>query len=215
MLQRLRFETREEWLEGRQRQGFGGSDAAAVVGLSPWMSPLELWKTKMGVIRPKDIGGNAAVAQGVRMEPILRDFYLAEHPEYRGEYHPYDILYQAERPWLFATLDGMLFTEEGRSGILEIKTGTPKGKEGWSHWANGQMPEQYFVQVAHQLLATGYDFVRLFACLYSANGDKTLKEYEIEREDVEEDLAWLLEEETRFYERYIIGGLMPPTPLAL
>jgi predicted phage-related endonuclease len=39
---------RANWLEVR-RQGIGGSDAAAAVGLSPYKSPLELWLEKPAV----------------------------------------------------------------------------------------------------------------------------------------------------------------------
>ena len=57
--------------------------------------------------------------------------------------------------------------------------------------------------------------MRLFACLYSQNGDMTLKQYEIEREDVKDDLEWLLQKETEFYEKNIRGGVMPSMPLTL
>lgn len=216
MLRRIECADREEWLAARQEQGIGGSEAAAVVGMSPWMTPLQLWQQKLGVIPPKDLSGNAAVEQGNRMEPILRDFFRKLHPEYIVEHHAFDILFQGERPYLFATLDGEIIERDtNRRGILEIKTGTPTGKDGWAKWNNGNMPPNYYVQCAHQLLATGYDFVRLFACLYSQNGDMTLKTYEIERADVEEDLEWLLEKEERFWNHNIIGGMMPSMPLTL
>lgn len=212
MLKRLRFEDRASWLAGRG-QGIGGSDAAAVVGLSPWMSPIELWKVKMGMTRQKDLTGNAAVEQGNRMEPILRNLYAELHPEYAVEYHQFDILYQADCPWICATLDGELLSEDGRHGILEIKTATPGAK--WSEWKDGCMPQNYYAQCLHQLLATGYDFVRLYACLYSQNGDMTLTEREIEREEVTEDLNWLLNEERQFWKGYVERGVMPPMRLVL
>lgn len=215
MLERMHYETRDEWLVGRNQQGIGGSEAAAAVGLSPWQTPLELWKLKIGMEQPKDLSGNAAVEQGNRMEPILRVFYAATHPKYTVKHCPYDLLYQVERPWLFATLDGELTDEESNlRGILEIKTATPNGRAGWEKWAEGKMPQNYYCQVLHQLLATGFDFVCLFAALYSMNGDITLREYEIERADVKDDLAWLLEEENAFW-RKVQAGEMPSMPLIL
>ena len=74
---RKHFENRESWLEGRQELGIGGSDAAAVCGLSPWTSPVELWKIKTGQKKQKDISANAAVERGVRMEPALRELYAS------------------------------------------------------------------------------------------------------------------------------------------
>ena len=48
----------ERWLECRAhgRDGcipypVGGSDVAAIFGLSPWVTPLELWMTKQGRIK--------------------------------------------------------------------------------------------------------------------------------------------------------------------
>lgn len=216
MLERIICIDRAEWLAARNSQGIGGSEAAAAVGMSPWMTPLELWKLKIGMEEPKDLSDNAAVQQGVRMEPALRDFFAAMHPELKVDYHQFDLLYQTERPWLFATLDGELHdAESGRDGILEIKTSTPSGKAGWEAWANGNMPSNYYCQVLHQMLATGFDFVYLFAALYSLNGDIVLREYSIDRKDVEEDLKWLLSQETNFYKKNIIGGVMPSMPLML
>ena len=215
MLERMKLDSREDWLEQRVRQGIGGSEAAAVVGMSPFMTTLDLWREKHGVQEHKDLSDNAAVQQGVMMESPLREFYIATHHQYQLDYNPYDILFQSERKWLFATLDGELTDEHGRMGILEIKTATPNGKQGWLNWADGQMPQHYYIQTLHQLLSTGYDFVRLFACLYSMNGDMTLREYEIERCEVEADMQWLLEKETAFYEKNIIGGAMPSTTLML
>ena len=37
--------TREEWLKAR-KLGLGGSDMAAVLGLSPWRSPIDVWLDK-------------------------------------------------------------------------------------------------------------------------------------------------------------------------
>ena len=153
---------RESWLEGRQELGIGGSDAAAVCGLSPWTSPVELWKIKTGQKKQKDISANAAVERGVRMEPALRELYAAMNPQIRVEHYPYDILAQSERPWLTATLDGELTDENGRHGILEIKTGQTMKKVDYEKWADGNVPIYYLAQTQWQLLATGWGFVDLF-----------------------------------------------------
>ena len=38
-----------EWLQVR-RNGIGGSDAAAALGLSPWKSALELWQGHVAAV---------------------------------------------------------------------------------------------------------------------------------------------------------------------
>lgn len=214
MLERLHFENRESWLGGRVN-GIGGSEAAAAVGMSKWQTPVELWKLKTGQSAPKDLSSTPAVEQGNRMEPALRTVFSALHPQYEVEYHQFDMLYQAERPWLYATLDGELLDKySGKRGILEIKTATPNGKAGWAEWNDGKMPAGYYCQTLHQLNATGYDFVILFAALFAYNEDITLREYGIAREDSQDDLTWLLEKEAEFW-GYVQRREMPPMPLIL
>ena len=48
----------EDWLELR-RNGIGGSDAAAVCGVSRYKSPVELWMEKTDRIKPTEAGDSA------------------------------------------------------------------------------------------------------------------------------------------------------------
>lgn len=211
--ERLHFENREDWLAGRM-QGIGASEAAAVVGMSPWMSKLELWRLKVGAEKAKDLSGSAAVSRGVRMEPALRSLYTAIHPGHTVDYYPYDILYQKERPFIFATLDGEVTDERGRKGILEIKTSSPNGKAGWAKW-DGHIPDHYYCQILHQMLATGYEFVDLMASLENMDGDLSIRTYHFERENQDEDMAWLLKQETDFYQNNVLNGVPPAAILRL
>lgn len=212
--QRLHFEDRETWLAGRNTQGIGASEAAAVVGVSPWMTPMELWRLKVGAAQAKDLSGSAAVSRGVRMEPVLRDLYAAMHPGYTVDYHAYDILCQEDRPWLFATLDGEVTDAWGRRGILEIKTSSPNGKIGWAKW-DGQVPLHYYCQLLHQMLATGYEFVDLMASLENMDGDLSIRTYRFERAEQADNMAWLLEREEDFYKNHVLTGTPPAAILRM
>ena len=160
-LERICPTNREEWLAARQIQGIGASEAAAIVGLSPWMSKNELWYIKTGKKIAKDLSGNAAIEQGIRMEGAIRTVFAARHPEFQVEHHAYDIRYQTERPWLFATLDGEITESFADSSVkkypLEIKTSTPRGKADWDKWSDGKIPDNYYIQILHQMLATGLE----------------------------------------------------------
>ena len=211
-LQRISYQDREAWLTGRQRQGIGASEAAAICGFSPWQTRTELWEIHTGRKTPKDIGGNADVQRGNRMEGAIRDFFATAHQEFAISHHPYDILYQENRPWMFATLDGQLTDIKGRSGILEIKTAAPNGKAGWAEW-DGKIPQHYYAQILHQLLATGFDFAILFAALYGRDGDITLKApYVFERSECEADMGWVLKQEEDFWES-VQTGKRPGVPI--
>ncbi len=212
MLLRKRINDRDAWLSER-KTGLGASESGAVLGVSSFMTATDLWKIKTGLTEPKDISGNDVVARGVRFEPAIREMFKAAHPEWTVEYHPYDMLYQEERPWMFATLDGEITTPDGEKGILEIKTASPTGKSGWENW-NGQIPMAYYCQIAHQLNSTGYSFAILYAALFAQDGQITLREYLFNAEDMREDMQYVLEEETNFWQS-VMDRKMPPMKLVL
>lgn len=215
MLQRIHFETREEWLNGRiTYPGIGASEAAAAIGYSPWLSPNELWQIKTGKKKPRDLTHNENVAFGQQAEEALRSLFMAAHPELALEYFPYDFLLLDERPWLRATLDGELTAVDSqRKGILEIKTALCSSKEDWAAWT-GRVPDHYYVQILHQYLATHYDFVYLFACLQGLNGNFSVRTYYYETAEAgfREDADWLLSGETKFWTN-VQTGKIPPAVL--
>ncbi|SAL19796.1 endonuclease [Caballeronia telluris] len=73
--------SRDEWLSVR-KNGIGGSDAAAAVGLSPYMSPLELWLIKTGrdanLRRPNPDDTTEPVYWGTLLEPIVAASYTKQ-----------------------------------------------------------------------------------------------------------------------------------------
>jgi putative phage-type endonuclease len=203
--------SREDWLNARGGH-IGASEAGAILGYG-FMSKIDLWKIKTGRAVAKDLSDNEAVSYGNRAEPALRDLFMAKHPELQLFYRPYDFVYQEERPWLRATLDGELLDEDNDRGILEIKTATLKSKADWQKW-NGRVPDGYLGQISHQLLATEATYVYLFAELTGANGDSTLREYLFLREDMEDNMAYLLQEEEKFW-KCVETDTIPSTPLRI
>ena len=214
-------QTHEEWLQLRLK-GIGGSEAAAVIGQSPWCSNVELWKRKTGRAESPDISNNDAVQYGHDAEPLLRGLFAIDYAhkfktEYLGEF---DMVYHPEHPYIFATLDGRLEElETGRKGVLEIKTTSivrSMQKEKWWHDGKPCIPQQYFVQVLHQLLATGFDFAVLHAQLKYDYGDdienvrSERRTYLIERSDHLDDLEYLREKEVTFWEQYVLKDICPP-----
>lgn len=212
-LRRIRSKDREAWEKSRGI-GIGGSDASAILGISPWMSSVDLWKIKTGEQKQKDLSDNELVQRGHDLEEPLRNLFMSMHKELTLEYHAYDQLYQDGREWLFVTLDGELTEiKTGRKGLLEVKTSSPIGKSGWEKW-DGRIPDNYLAQVYHALLATGFEFAYLFAALFGSNENITLRTYYIERQDVEDDLKWLLSEEESFW-AHVQNRTMPPMKLVL
>ena len=195
---RLKPKNRSEWLALRKTVGLGASEAAAVVGMSPWMTASELFEIKTGIRQAPDLSGNAEVSRGVRLEKPLRELYKADHPDYKVRYNQFDMLFQKDRPFIFATLDGEVIDDEGRRGLLELKTSSPNGKAGWDKWRN-RVPDHYACQIWHQLSASGFEFADLVAALYDRENDKTIRTYHFERSECEADIEYLVEKETEFW----------------
>lgn len=197
----LKIESREEWLRARTN-GIGGSDAGAVIGANKYSSNVKLWEEKTGQRVPEDISDKPAVIFGKTAEPLIRGLFTLDHPEYEVEYHEFWMYTNDSYPFIFATLDGELTDRDGRKGILEIKTCTIQNHSQWSEWENG-VPQSYYVQLLHQLAATGWDFAVLRAYIrYYRDGmlRVTIREYEIERNEVTDDIKYLIDEECKFWQ---------------
>ena len=204
-------ETREEWLAHRDGH-IGASEAGAIIGVG-FMSKMDLWDLKIGRAKQKDLSANPAVAYGNRAEDALRSLFMAKHPELTLEYRPYDFVYQEERPWLRATLDGELTDSDGYKGILEIKTCTCQSKADWEKWKN-RVPDGYLCQLSHQFLATGYDFAYLFAELIGSDGNSVIRTYFFVRDEMQENMEYLLAEEEAFWHD-VQTGRVPSAPLRI
>lgn len=208
---------REQWLKER-KNGIGASDAAAAVGVSPYKSNTELWEEKTGRRQPRDISDESYVKYGTEAEKYIRELFALDHPQYKVDYHEFKMIRHPDYPYIFATLDGELTDEQGRRGILEIKTTQIMNSAQWSQWGNWsqgryteRIPDGYYVQVLHQLLATGWDFVELNAQIKYTGHGKTLKRtetYHIERLEVQQDIDWLLKQEIEFWE-HVQKGTAP------
>lgn len=204
------FHNDQEWLSGRMN-GIGGSDASAVVGMNPYKSNIDLFEEKIGRRIPEDISDKPCVIYGKMAEDPIRELFRLDYPEYQVDHHEFRILQSIQYPFMQASLDGELTDPSGRRGILEIKTTNILQSMQREKW-NDRIPDNYYIQVLHYLLVTGYEFVVLRAHLVSEWGrDKrtTVKHYFIEREEVRDDLDMLLEEEKKFW-AYVESGRKPP-----
>lgn len=193
---------RAEWLEAR-KDGLGASDAAALLGLSPWKTNVRLWEEKCGLVIPEDIGDKPYVRYGNDAEPLLRAFFALDHPEYRVRFTPYKIIKHETLPFITCTPDGELEeVSTGRRGGLEIKTTEILSSTGWGHW-KGCIPTEYYAQVCQQMLAAGWEFVELLAQIKytTAEGEdrKETRHYKIERADAEDDIALIQREAVPFW----------------
>jgi putative phage-type endonuclease len=132
----------QEWLAYRQKM-FNASETAAVLGVSPWMTPYQLWLSKTGRTVTK---ATAAMQHGTHMEPAARAAY-----ELQTGHVIQPLVLQDGR--YSASLDGM-----NLDGNLIVEIKVPyKGQASrlWQDAVVGTVPEYYRLQVLHQLMVSG------------------------------------------------------------
>ncbi|MEG0365800.1 MAG: YqaJ viral recombinase family protein [Coprobacillus sp.] len=208
------YESHELWLQGREHS-IGGSDASTLIGMNPYKTNNELWKEKKKLVKPKDVSG-AAVDHGNDLEPALRLWFQKSHHEYEVQYVKDSILQSKTNEWQQYSPDGLLFhTEKGR-GILEIKTTLIQNMNMYEQWKDKKIPMHYYIQVLHGLLVTKFDFVYVVAELrFAWERNTEIVELEFTREEVLEDLEWLMAKESFNWNEYYLNNQEPPTILFL
>lgn len=200
MIKMLTFPSRDEWLQARKNT-IGGSDASAVVGLNPYRTNVELWAEKTGQRTPEDISDKPYVKYGHDAEPLLRELFKIDFPEYQVFYEENNLFLNEKYPWGHFSADGWLRDKDGRLGILEIKTTEilqSMQKEKW----NKKIPDNYYVQLLHGFQIMEADFAVLKAQLKTVfDGIPYLqtRHYFIERSEVEEDIEFLKSSESNFW----------------
>ena len=180
--------------EGREKY-IGGSDAAAVLGLSRWKSPLEVWAYKTGAIPEEDISDKLQVKLGVRLEETVAELFEEQtgklcHRVNRTITHPqYD--------FIRANIDRKMFKEDA---IVECKTTSAwKAKE----WDGEDVPREYVIQALHYLAVTGA--ARCYVAVLVGNQDFKIKT--VERD--EKIISDLIKREVHFWNEFVIKGVPP------
>lgn len=192
----IRCESDEDWLAER-RKGIGGSDVAAIMGLSAYSTPYQVWLEKTRGIHD-DISDKPAVMWGNILEPVVGEHYMDCHPD-RHVRRVNAIARSIQRPWAQASLDYEVNDPELGWGILECKTAGWRREEDWSEG----VPVYYQTQVAHYMSVTGRSFADV-AVLIAGND---YREYRIVRD--EEDISAVVLAVDSFWNDFVVTGIAP------
>lgn len=186
---------REAWLKERQ-QGIGSSEAAAAIGLSSYESRLGLYLKKTGALEPFE--GNEATEWGLRLEPLVAEAYS----ERTGYSLPQEQIFVRNTvlPWQLATIDRI--RSDGR--IVELKTVGMRMAGKWGEPGSDEIPQEYLVQVLHQLAVTDTDVADVAALICG----QELRIYTVERDD--RAVAEIVDREAEFWDR--VQNAIPPEP---
>lgn len=173
--------------------GIGGSEIAAIAGLSPWMRPIDVWQRKMG-IAPEVEGHH--MERGTYLEPGL----VAWACKRTGRaYHPCSTTLQHPRHRrVVATPDALA---PGRT--LEVKSPGWRNQDAWGESGTDQVPEYYTPQLMFEAACAGAQFADAAA---EINGDLRIYSVAFD-EDLFESLA---EMAGKFWRDHVETGIPPP-----
>lgn len=180
--------------DGRD-QGVGGSDAAAILGVSPWRDRLDVWQEKTHHPGWAPRAQTAAMRWGILLEPLVAMEY-ERTARVKVEQSPGRLWH--ENGIQFGTPDRFVFTPVGIAGLWEGKTAQDPAV-----WEAG-VPEHYIPQVQQYLAITGLPWCDVSVLL--PGGD--FRTYRMES-----DLGYQIDLEERvvdFWQRYVLTGQVPP-----
>ena len=202
--------SRLEWLQAR-RTGLGGSDIGAIMGLSKWKSPVDVWLDKTGRTEP-DLEMSEPAYFGIELE----SFVAAEYSKRSGNKvqrinqpmkHP-------DHAWMMANIDRAVVADGSRAridkdgklvgikGLLECKTASAYLER---EWMDESAPLAYVAQCQWYMAVTGAEWCDLAVLI----GGQKYVCHRIERDEA--IIQAVIEAGRQFW----FGNVMadcPPTP---
>ena len=135
------MKNKQEWL--RERKNYlGGTDLAAICGLSPYKTALDVYLDKTSDDITEET--SPAMRWGNLLEDVVAKAY-SEDTGYNVEIEP-NTIYHSEYKFLAANIDRWIGDKEY---VLECKTaGFTRCKE-WGELGTDQIPESYLIQCAY------------------------------------------------------------------
>ena len=164
----------QEWHDLRNEPGaVGGSDIAAITGLSAWESAITKWAKKTKQI-PDEIEPNMSMRLGTKLEAPILEIFTEEHPELTV--YETGTWANKENPWARSNPDGLYKTSDGEWGIVEVKF----SRDYWSG-----VPQSYRAQVLWYMRVFGIKQAKLVALAGS-----NYMEFDIEWDEFEAQTLW-------------------------
>lgn len=183
-----------------RRQGIGGSDIAAILGLSQFKTALDVYLSKT-TDQPEQQGEHLYWGHALE-NPIIDRFVrdtganVIKQPEMRR--HP-------QHQWAIANADALITNGDTIEAILEIKTSSAFKSREWGADDTDEVPIEYIAQVQWYMWI--YDVQEAY--LAALIGGNQYRQYHITRDD--ELIAILAEKAQAFWQNHVIPRI-PPEP---
>jgi putative phage-type endonuclease len=180
-----------------RKKGIGGSDAAAILGLSPWKSAMDVWLDKLDLAEePRDPSREFLLTLGTELEPVIARLYEKQTGR---QLHPTSAKVHEKYPILRGNPDRLV---AGELRGVELKSENQFTDE-FGEPGTDQVPLHYLVQCMHYMYVCDYpvwDVALLHGGvafdIYTIERDP-----ELEREMIDQLLGW--------WDRHIVQRVPP------
>lgn len=210
------YKQEKDWLENR---GIGGSDAAAIIGKSKWLTANDVYN-RLALNKAKPVKQNELMEDGKRAETHLRELFKLNNKQLK--------VVKPKKWWLFRRKDYSLITVSPDSIAtdkstkekygIEIKKCRLYKSEDKANWEDGNIPDQYYCQILqYMVVMNDLKGVYLYAELdyYNFNEESNtyeyleskIKQFYISRDSVADEIKYLEKKEIDF----IVENVMKKT----
>lgn len=169
---------RDEWL-GLRKSGIGGSDVAALLGMSKYTSPYELYLDKRGELPeiPRPDSLERAAKWGHFHEPLIAAEFARLHDVRTRRI---GLIRHVDDPWRLANLDRQVHGCADGPCLLEIKNRSAYKAGEWGESGDPDgVPDSEALQTFWYLGVTGYGHAHV-GVLINGNDDRY---YRVERDE--------------------------------
>jgi putative phage-type endonuclease len=181
-----------------RRTGIGGSDAAAIAGLSRYKRNIDVYLEKFNLIKD-DEESEPAYWGSVLEELIAQEYVKRTGKEVVREEN---LLRSEKYPWMIANVDRII---KGEKALLECKTCSAFKHKEWGADGSDEIPDEYLIQCAHYAIVYDAKYVDIALLM----GGQHYGIYNYQRNKKLEDS--LIEIEHDFWHNHYLKQ-MPPEP---
>lgn len=136
-----------------RKTGIGGSEIAALAGLSNWAAPIDIWSDKLTPATDDDESDNLRMELGGLFEQPMSRLYAKRTGKYLLKA---DSMRHPTRRFALATPDRLVYPSQIKRSealphkaerLLEMKTADRFARKSWGDKFNPNIPAVYYVQV--------------------------------------------------------------------
>lgn len=202
--------SRQDWLALRQ-SGIGGSDIAAIIGVSPYATAYDVFQSKTQPLADEDM--NEFAYWGTVLEDtVAREFskrsglkiqnvnFLMRHPVHHWA------IANIDRAIINPAIKGNVRFKDGKlttDQIVEIKTASEHVGKNWGNEESDEVPDQYQCQAQWYMGVTDTQVCHMAVLI----GGNKYRQYKIERH--QDFIDYLFEAAESFWVNNVLAGVEP------